>query len=101
MLNNLVNIINVPTRVTNTSQTLLDPIVLSETIKVLDFGIVSVPADISDHSATYVFLPFSYNHSTAFKWVVWQYKKGDFCKFNRLMSSTDWEFLKNDSLDNA
>ena len=55
MLNNLVNIINAPTRVTNTSQTLLDPIVLSETIKVLDFGIVSVPADISDHSATYVF----------------------------------------------
>ena len=44
MLNNLVNIINVPTRVTNTSQTLLDPIVLSETIKVLDSGIVSVPA---------------------------------------------------------
>ena len=101
MLNNLVNIINVPTRVTNTSQTLLDPIVLSETIKVLDSGIVNVPADISDHSATYVFLPFSYNHSTAFKRVVWQYKKGDFCKFNRLISSTDWEFLKNDSLDNA
>ena len=23
------------------------------------------------------------------------------CKFNRLISSTDWEFLKNDSLDNA
>ena len=101
MLTNLVNIINVPTRVTNTSQTLLDPIVLSETIKVLDFGIISVPAYISDHSDTYVFIPFSYNHATAFKRVVWQYKKGDFCKFNRLLLSTDWEFLKNDNLANA
>ncbi|MEW8546519.1 MAG: reverse transcriptase family protein, partial [Candidatus Thiodiazotropha sp.] len=101
MLNNLINVINVPTRVTNTSQTLLDPIILSETIKVLDSGILSVPADISDHSATYVLLPFTYNHFTAFKRVVWQYKKGDFCKFNRLISSTDWEFLKDDSIDNA
>ena len=55
MLNNPVNVINVPTRVTSTTRTLLDPIVLSEIIKVLDFGIVSVPADVSDHSAKYIF----------------------------------------------
>lgn len=101
LFNNLINIINVPTRVTNTSQTLLDPIVLSETISVLDSGIMSVPTDISDHSATYVFITFSYNQYTAFKRVVWQYKKGDFGKFNRLISSTDWEYLKEDNFDNA
>lgn len=74
LLNDLINVIEVPTRITNTSQTLLDPIVIQSTMRVLHCGVIDIPNEISDHFATYILLPFSYNHSTAFKRTVWLYK---------------------------
>lgn len=101
LLNNLINVIEVPTRITNTSQTLLDPIVIQSTMRVLHCGVIETPNEISDHFATYILLPFSYKHSTAFKRTVWLYNKGDFEKLNMLIFSTNWQFLEEDTLDNA
>ena len=39
---------------------LLDPIILHEDMLPLNQGIIKVPPDISDHCATYVYLPFDY-----------------------------------------
>ena len=55
-LNNLSNLINVPTRKSFNSETLLDPAVVHESVKVLDSGILDVEPSISDHSTTYVFV---------------------------------------------
>ena len=53
-LNDLFNVIVVPTRKTAQSETLLDPIVVYDSIKVFAFGTIDVDDWVSDHAATYV-----------------------------------------------
>jgi exonuclease III len=52
VLNNLTNIITEPTRITDHSSTLLDPIVVSNKVSVHSSGTYAVPANISDHKVT-------------------------------------------------
>ena len=103
LLNNLINVIEVPTRITNTSQTLLDPIVIQSTMQVLHCGVTEISNEISDHFATNILLSFSYKHrsSTVFKRTVWLYNKDDFEKLNMLIFSTNWQFHEEDTLDKA
>ncbi|XP_060571977.1 uncharacterized protein LOC132730138, partial [Ruditapes philippinarum] len=49
LLNNMTNVIQVPTRVTPTTSTLIDPIATTNNIHVLDSGIFETPNEISDH----------------------------------------------------
>ena len=56
LLNSLQNIIDEPTR----QLALLDPIILHADMSPLNQGIIKVPAEISDHSATFVHVPFQY-----------------------------------------
>lgn len=79
-LNSLVNIINEPTTITDNTETLLDPIILPETMSFLNAGVLDILETVSDHRATYVFVPFTYPHEFTFKRMVWLYKKGDFEK---------------------
>ena len=53
-LNSVKNIITESTRVTNSSSTLLDPIIISDYIVNLGSGIIPVKSEISDHSITYL-----------------------------------------------
>ena len=55
-LNSLHNIISEPKR----QLALLDLIILHGDMSPLNQGIIKVPPDISDHCATYVYLPFEY-----------------------------------------
>jgi hypothetical protein len=60
MLFNLKNVIEKPTRVTNNSRTLLDPIIVSDTINYVFSDVFKLPDNISDHD-------FSHISSTSFK----------------------------------
>ena len=46
---NLKNVIEKPTRVTNHSRTLLDPIIVSDTINYAFSDVFKLPDNISDH----------------------------------------------------
>ena len=57
-MNNLKNVIMEPTRVTDTTATLIDPILVSESSGVFDSGVIEIPNHISDHRATFLLCPF-------------------------------------------
>jgi hypothetical protein len=52
MLFNLVNIISKPTRITAHSNTLLDPIMISDTMNYIYSDVLKIPSEISDHDAS-------------------------------------------------
>jgi hypothetical protein len=56
MLFNLVNIISKPTRITAHSNTLLDPIIISDTMNYIYSYVLKIPSEISDHDASVAFL---------------------------------------------
>ena len=93
LLNSLHNIISEPTR----QLALLDPIILSP----LNQGIIKVPPDISDHCATYVYLPFEYPVHEYFTRNVWMYKNANFELFNKKLSEFDWSSLHQGSVNEA
>ena len=70
LLNSLHNIIFEPTR----QLALIDPIILHDDMSPLNQGIIKVPPDISDHCATYVYLPCKYPVHRTFIRNVWMYK---------------------------
>jgi len=69
------NVISEPTRLTDTRATLIYPIFISDGICHLDSGTLDVEGDISDHKATYLTMSFSYDCSSAYKSVIWDYKR--------------------------
>ena len=91
----LTNTITEPTRVGQTCNTLLDPIILSDSLSFTYSSVIDVLRSMSDHNAcvTYVTVPVRNNKS--FQREVWIYKKGDFDTFNRLISEYDWSNLFN------
>ncbi len=95
-LNNMTNIINVPTRIAELSETLIDPICISDNIIVHDSGIINTPSDISDHLGTYIHLKFDSQSYTVYKRKVWYYNRADFNRLNELILTTDWSFISND-----
>ena len=72
---NLKNVIEKPTRVTNHSITLFDPIIVSDTINYVFSDVFRLPNNISDHDASVVILQCSKNISRSFKREIWQYQK--------------------------
>ena len=87
---NLINNIHEPTRTTNTSSTLLDPILTSVDIKVCESGTLTIDASISDHRATFISLSSSINYNRSYKRKIWAYKNADFTKLNYLIENCDW-----------
>ena len=70
-MNNLKNIITETTRVTDTTTTLIDPILVSQSSDVFDSGVIEIPNPISDHRATFLYVPFSYIRLNVYKRKVW------------------------------
>ena len=100
LLNNLSNVITVPTRVTHLTATLLDPILISDSLNSLNEGTIDVPSEISDHRCTYIYLPFTTVENPNVKRKVWLYKHADFNKLNDRISNTDWSFINNNDCIN-
>ena len=90
-LNSVKNMITEPTRVTDSSSTLLDPIIISDQIVNLGSGIIPVESDISDHSITYRHMRLGYINKSVFKRKIWLYKHADFLQLNQMIDSVNWE----------
>ncbi|MCG7883380.1 MAG: hypothetical protein JAY96_17510 [Candidatus Thiodiazotropha endolucinida] len=101
LLNNIKNIITDPTRVTATTSTLIDPVLLSQQIQPLDSGVLVVPDTISDHRATYVFISFIHESSTTYKRKVWLYKRANFENLNEMITHENWNFINDLPTDEA
>ena len=67
IINSLQNVVLEPTRL----GTILDPILISENIDYIKSGVISVPPPISDHKATFINLPFSYQCQSSYQRLVW------------------------------
>ena len=92
-LNSLNKVISVPTRRTPNSDTLLDPVAMSDSIGVLEAGTTDVCNCIFDRSATYIHASFTYNLGNTYKRTVWFYNRSDFDKLNDLIGTKNWDFL--------
>lgn len=89
----LENTITEPTRVTQNTSTLIDPILVTRDVSFFDSGVLDVHHTISDHKATYIYVKSNLNLNSAYKRKVWLYKNADFDKLNFLITHTDWETL--------
>ena len=74
ILNSLNNIISQPTR----QHALLDPIIIHNDMSFLHQGILEIPSEMSDHCATYLYLPFQYPLHISFTRKVRLYKHANF-----------------------
>ena len=92
---NFKNVIEKPTRVTNHSRTLLDPIIVSDTINYVFSDVFILPDNIIDHDDSVVILQCSKNISRSFKREIWQYKKINYEKFEEKLIEINW----NEKLD--
>ena len=104
--NNLVDIMNIfvfrnvidkPTRVTENSSTLLDPIILSDSLNSIYSDVINVPRNVSDHYVAVAYIDCPKRISTTFKREIWQYDKIDIKKFVKNINDIDW----NDKIGNV
>lgn len=92
---NLVNNINEPTRVTNTSSTLIDLVLSTPIVKVHESGVLNVDSSVSDHKAIYISLSIDIELNRAYERNIWVYKDADFEKLNSLIYNCDWDSIIN------
>jgi hypothetical protein len=92
---NLKYVVEKPTRVTNHSRTLLDPIIVSDTINYVNSDVFKLPDNIGDHDASFVIIQCSKNISRSFKREIWQYQKMNYEKFEEKFNEINW----NEKLD--
>ena len=97
ILNSIIDVINNPTR----QNSILDPILIPNNMEVSDSGIIILPQEISDHSATYVSIPFSYEIQQSYERTIWLYKKANFETLNQNIFDYDWNILLNGSVDES
>jgi hypothetical protein len=91
----LKNVIEKPTRVTNHSKTLLDPIIVSDRINYVFADVFTLPDNISDHDASVVTIQCSKNISRSFKREMWQFQQINNEKFEEKLNEINW----NEKLD--
>ncbi|CAC5409259.1 unnamed protein product [Mytilus coruscus] len=96
-LNGLKNVINEPTRFCATRQSLLDPILVSDSCDVYDSHVIQIDRTYSDHDGTIVFLNnlTRSKNNTTYKRMIWDYRNADFDKCNELIATFDWESIIN------
>ena len=93
VINGLVNIINKPThfdaRSGNTS--LLNPILITDLIPVIDCDTIPIDREISDHDGIYVSIYCGYCNRKTFQRTIWDYKRGEYLLMKNKITETDWE----------
>ena len=99
----LKNVINEPTRVTDNSVTLIDPIIVLDVVETLDSGTLDVDGFISNHKATYISIQISINLSNSYFREIMNYKTADLNSLNNLIQNFDWGTIINEtfSVDQA
>ena len=99
----LTNVIKTATHFGNSRNSLLDPILVSESCKCTEASVINTDASLSDHAACTANFEIPFNFSKCYKRDVWIYKRADFDRFNKLISNTNWAVLLSTcgSLDQA
>nr|XP_022287616.1 uncharacterized protein LOC111100237 isoform X1 [Crassostrea virginica]XP_022287617.1 uncharacterized protein LOC111100237 isoform X1 [Crassostrea virginica]XP_022287618.1 uncharacterized protein LOC111100237 isoform X1 [Crassostrea virginica] len=101
--NVLVNLISEPTRITNTTRTLIDPILASHSVDFIEAYTLNIDAHISDHRATCISISQKHNSNRSYTRKIWQYKNADIDTINSLTASCDWgsRITDADNIDSA
>ena len=79
VLNSMINVIKSPTR----QNALLDPILIPVDMEVSEYGTIVLPQGITDHSATYVSIPFFYEIQASYKRTIWLYSRANYELLNK------------------
>ena len=90
---NLNNIITEPTRICSTRQSLLDPILFSDSIVPLEHGTLPVENTISDHEATFAAFKTPTGISQSYTREIWLYSKANIDSLKHDIRITDWNTL--------
>ncbi|PJE77993.1 hypothetical protein CI610_03077 [invertebrate metagenome] len=90
---NFINVINEPTRISPTRSSLLDPILVSESISYTYSSVVSTENVVTDHQGCVVYISVPSFQKLTYKRKIWLYKRGDYVLFNRLVEEYDWDTL--------
>lgn len=101
VINGLYNTIQKPTRfdLRTGNSTLLDPILITDSIQYMDSDTVPLDRNISDHDGTYLTIRCGYHISRSFKRIVWDYKNGDYESMNQRIRDTNWDNIINEADD--
>ncbi|CAG2252810.1 unnamed protein product [Mytilus edulis] len=78
------------------SLSLLDPILITDSIHFIDSSIIPINKDIIDHEGTYITVRSGFSNTKSFKRTIWDYKRGDYNLMKQTVSEVEW----NKSLDN-
>ena len=100
-LNTLTNVITKPTRITRNSATLIDPVLVTDSINVKYVDILDVESNISDHKATSILINFNYKPKLCSKRKVWYYDRADFIQLNNRIFIEDWSFINDMDVNDA
>ena len=87
---NLKNVIDKPTRISGNTITLLDPIILGDTLNCNYSDVVKTPRYISDHDPAIAFIKCSTATSKSFTRDIWLYDQADFVRFNQMLTAINW-----------
>ncbi|CAG2247610.1 unnamed protein product [Mytilus edulis] len=100
-INGLINIIDKATHfdTRTSSSSLLDPILVTDSIPVLDKDTIPIDRGISDHDGTYVTIDCGFSKSRTYIRSIWDYKRGDYDLMKQKVLNTNWEILISDASD--
>ena len=87
------------TRFGSNSYSLLDPILISDSITVIESTTIPINRTISDHDLSYIVVNCGYHNDTSFKRNVWLYNKGNYDLFKQRIGDTDWGSIINNQTD--
>ena len=87
---NLNQLVLSPTRITETTETLIDLVVVSDNLYCTDRGIIE--PFCSDHCGTHISTNFMKINSHCYKRKAWSYENANFDLYNETLSTSIWDF---------
>jgi hypothetical protein len=90
---NLKNVIDKSTRISGNTSTLLDPIILSDTLNCNYSDVLKIPRHVSDHDAAIAFIKCPKATSKSFTRDIWLYDQTDFVRFNQTLTVWNENFV--------
>ena len=98
---NLTYLVNEPTRITQTSATVLDQILVNVPNFVTK-TVVHPPVSSNDHCTVGLHLNFKIQKEPCYTRLIWKYKEADFNKFRKALDNSDFNVcFENDNVDEA
>jgi hypothetical protein len=72
------------------SETLIDPILVTDSIRVIDSDTIPIDRSISDHDGTYVTIHSGYDHTISFTRDVWNYRRANYDLMKSKIKEVNW-----------